>query len=95
MVRSARPALVILLGSEGVDELALHQFLECFGMHRALSEHLRRRRKRLTIGADADVELGANVDAQTVERDQRIPVAGGSACRKSLGMKDAPWARLP
>ena len=62
-------------GSQRIDELALDQLLQHFRLHRPLAERLCRGRQRLAIGANADVELGAHVDAQPVERDERIAIA--------------------
>ncbi|PHJ92065.1 hypothetical protein VF08_36755 [Nostoc linckia z8] len=58
--------------AERVDELAFDQLLQRFRVHGAQAERLGGGRDRLGVGADADVELGLHVDAQAIERDQRV-----------------------
>ena len=60
--------------AQRVDELALDQVLQHFGLHRALAQRLRGHGDGLAVGLHADVKLRLHVDAQPVERDQRFPI---------------------
>jgi hypothetical protein len=60
--------------TQRVDELALDQILQRFGVHRAQAQRLRRHGNRARIGTHANVEFGLYVDAQPVERDQRVDI---------------------
>ncbi len=61
--------------AQRVDELALDQFLQLLGFHRAQAQRLRRRGHRFGLRRDAHVELGDHVDAHAVLGDQRLVAA--------------------
>ena len=54
------------------DELAGEQRMQALGLERASAERRRGDRNRFARGPDADIEVGLDVDAHAVARDQRV-----------------------
>ena len=61
-------------GAQGVDKFALDQFLERFGIHGAHAERLGSDRDGLRVRLHADVKFRLHVDAQPIQRDERIGI---------------------
>jgi hypothetical protein len=61
--------------TQAVDEFGLDQFAQLSGVVGAVAERLRGQRDRGHVGFDADVELGADIDAHAILGDQRIRAA--------------------
>ena len=59
-------------GAHRVDEAALHQVAQAFGVHRPVAQRSRRRRDRFRSRDDADEELDDDLDAHAVRGDQRL-----------------------
>ena len=59
-------------GTQGVNELALDQFLQCFGIHGLHTECLGRVGYRVVGGFYAHVELRGDIDAHAITGDKRL-----------------------